>query len=111
MPLNSMIGCIRISVLFASIPAAIAQPAGDAREGREAFNQYCYHCHGSDGVQGERARDLRRLTKRYGDERRAVFLKTMAEGRVDKGMPSWRGVLSDERLAEVWAFLETIQAP
>jgi 3-oxoacyl-[acyl-carrier protein] reductase len=49
-------------------------------------------------------------SKRYGDERQAVFRKAVAEGRVDKGMPSWRGVLSDERLAEVWAFLETIQA-
>ena len=87
-----------------------AQPPGDAAVGKQLFNQYCYHCHGTDAVQGERPRDLRRLMKRYGDERHAVFLKTVNEGRLDKGMPSWAGTLPKEKLADIWAFLESVQS-
>ena len=80
-----------------------------AEKGRELFNQYCYHCHGSDAVQGERTRDLRRLTKRYGDERHEIFLKTVVEGRMNKGMPSWKESLTTQQISEIWAFLESVQ--
>lgn len=88
---------------------ALANDARLAEKGREIFNQFCYHCHGSDAIQGERIRDLRRLTRRYGDERHDVFLKTVTEGRTDKGMPSWKESLSPQALSEIWAFLESVQ--
>lgn len=99
------VACLLVLTLSSS------HAAGDAAAGREVFNQYCYHCHGTDAVQGERVRDLRRLQRRYAGERQAVFRKTVTEGRTDKGMPVWGGVLSEAQLTDIWAFLETVQAP
>jgi len=87
--------------------------AGDkavAQEGASLLNQYCAHCHGQWAVQGERPRDLRRLRIRYGDDAISMFRTTVDEGRMDKGMPVWKGVLSDEVLWKIYTFLETVQA-
>jgi mono/diheme cytochrome c family protein len=78
-------------------------------EGNSLFNQYCSHCHGPNAEQGERPRDLRRLRIRYGDDAIAVFYKTVSIGRLDKGMPIWKGILPDEVLWKIFTFLSTIQ--
>lgn len=83
--------------------------AGDAKEGREVFNGTCAHCHGPDAIQAERHIDLRLLKKRYGDNMQATFWKTVHEGRPSKGMPSWKGIFSDEDLKNVYAYLLTVQ--
>jgi polar amino acid transport system substrate-binding protein len=78
-------------------------------EGQSLFNQYCSHCHGPNAVQGERPRDLRRLKLRYGDHWREKFLSTVDQGRPERGMPSWKGTLSDETIAKISVFLEHVQ--
>ena len=78
-------------------------------EGRTLFNVHCSHCHGPNAFQGERPRDLRRLSRRYGDDMPAVFYKTATTGRADKGMPPWKGILEDEELWKIFTFLETVQ--
>jgi mono/diheme cytochrome c family protein len=80
-----------------------------ADEGHGLFNQYCAHCHGPNAIQGERPRDLRRLRIRYGDKAPEVFLTTISTGRPDKGMPVWKGVLSDEVLWRIFTYLESVQ--
>jgi hypothetical protein len=35
----------------------------------------------------------------------------VSKGRLDKGMPVWKTVLSDEMLWQVFTFLETVQTP
>ena len=80
-----------------------------AQEGGSLFNQYCSHCHGQWAEQGERPRDLRRLRIRYGDDAISMFYTTISTGRPDKGMPVWKGVLSDETLWKIYTFLETVQ--
>jgi mono/diheme cytochrome c family protein len=80
-----------------------------AKEGASLLNQYCAHCHGQWADQGERVRDLRRLHIRYGDDAISVFYSTVSTGRLDKGMPVWKGVLSDEILWKIFTFLETVQ--
>ena len=80
-------------------------------EGRSLFNQYCAHCHGPNAIQGERPRDLRRLNLRHGREAARVFYETANRGRPDKGMPTWKGVLSDDTLWRIFTFLETVQTP
>jgi len=93
--------------------AQIANPVaggGDVTaEGRSLFNQYCAHCHGPNAVQGERPLDLRRLTLRYGRQAPDVFYEAMSKGRLDKGMPVWKGVLSDEVLRRILSYLQTVQ--
>ena len=78
-------------------------------EGHGLFNQYCSHCHGPNAVQGERPRDLRRLTIRYGQEAPAVFYQTVSHGRLDKGMPVWTGILSDDVLWRIFTYLQSVQ--
>ena len=80
-----------------------------AKQGGSLFNQYCSHCHGPWAEQGERPRDLRRLNIRYGDDAISVFYATVNNGRLDKGMPVWKGVLSDQVLWTIFTFLETVQ--
>ena len=80
-----------------------------AQEGGSLFNQYCSHCHRPWAEQGERPRDLRRLRIRYGDDAISMFYATVSTGRPDKGMPVWKGVLSDETLWKIFTFLETVQ--
>ena len=78
-------------------------------EGQSLFNQYCSHCHGPNAVQGERPRDLRRLQRRYGDNWRDMFRSTVDRGRPERGMPSWKGTLSDETISKISVFLEHVQ--
>jgi len=78
-------------------------------EGRGLFNQYCSHCHGPNAVQGERPRDLRRFNIRYGDKASAVFYETVGTGRMDMGMPAWKGVLTDDVLWRIFTYLQTVQ--
>ncbi len=79
-------------------------------EGRSLFNQYCSHCHGPNAVQGERPRDLRRLKIRYGNDATDVFYTTVSTGIADKGMPVWKGVLSDDVLWQIYTYLQSVQA-
>jgi mono/diheme cytochrome c family protein len=80
-------------------------------EGRSLFNQYCAHCHGTNAYQGERPRDLRRLNLRYGQQAPRVIYETVSNGRLDRGMPVWKTVLSDDVLWQIFTFLETVQTP
>lgn len=109
------------SIVLAGTPLAQAEEeakpvnpyAGDAsvvEEGGSLFNQYCSHCHGQWADQGERPRDLRRLKLRYGDDAITAFLTTVTEGRLDKGMPVWKGVLPDETIWKIYTFLMTKQS-
>jgi mono/diheme cytochrome c family protein len=87
-----------------------AGSAAAAKEGASLFNQYCSHCHGQWAEQGERPRDLRRLRLRYGDDAVSMFYTTVNNGRLSKGMPVWKGSLSEDVLWKIFTFLETVQA-
>ncbi len=78
-------------------------------EGGSLFNQYCSHCHGPLAVQGERPRDLRRLTIRYGDDAINLFWTTVNNGRMDKGMPVWKEAISDDIKWRIYTFLQSVQ--
>ena len=78
-------------------------------EGGSLLNQYCSHCHGPYAVQGERPRDLRRLNVRYGEYAISTFYTTVQNGRPDRGMPSWKGILDDDILWKIYTFLQSIQ--
>ncbi len=97
----------------ATAGGAVANPFAGREDlvapGRTLFNIHFAHCHGPDAFQGERARDLRRLSRRYRDDMPAVFYKTATTGRVEKGMPAWKGILEDEDLWKISTFLETVQ--
>jgi mono/diheme cytochrome c family protein len=78
-------------------------------EGQSLFNQYCSHCHAPNAQTAERARDVRRLKLRYGDRMTEVFYNTVTEGRIDNGMPAWKGALSDDVLWTIYTFIQSMQ--
>lgn len=81
----------------------------DAAHGQEIFNGHCSHCHSQDGHSPLAERDLRRLKSRYDDKWLEVAQQTILGGRIESGMPSWTGVLSDQEIASILKFLETQQ--
>ncbi len=78
-------------------------------KGRTLFNIHCSHCHGPNAFQGERKRDLRRLSRRYREDINKVFLKTVLNGRPEKGMPPWKDIVEEEELWKIFTFLKTVQ--
>jgi hypothetical protein len=52
---------------------------------------------------------LRRLTLRYGSKMREMAYATITVGRVEKGMPAWKGLLGEEAIQNVLGFLESVQ--
>ncbi|WP_245286718.1 c-type cytochrome [Bradyrhizobium sp. ARR65] len=79
------------------------------KEGHSLFNQTCAHCHGPDASTGLPERNLRHLRARYGDDMHSVFETTVMNGRPDKGMPVWGGVLDAKTIDSIYSYLETVQ--
>ncbi len=80
--------------------------------GASAYNQQCARCHGIEGVSGGLAPDLRDLDK--GDEGDKAYLPPMRRGVYRDGrtmMPKYEGVLSQEAMWAIRAYLESIHAP
>ena len=77
--------------------------------GRSVFNQHCSHCHSPNAQSPEPSRDLRRLKRRYGDQRLEVYYGTVTAGRPAKGMPPWEQALNPDQIWQVWTFLESVQ--
>jgi len=46
---------------------------------------------------------------RYGDNASTVFYETVTMGRMDVGMPVWKGILTDEVLWRIFTYLQTVQ--
>jgi mono/diheme cytochrome c family protein len=110
------------SVWMTLTPAGIAEDepipeanpySGDKkaiRSGRSWYRNVCSNCHGgrADG-QGERGTgaDLRKFNKGF-----QTFVQTVLDGRKVEGrlqfMPSWRGVLKQEDIYQIGAYLETL---
>ena len=94
-----------------STPAATPQPdpSGDEaliNQGKITFAQRCSHCHGFNMVNaGTIAPDLRRFP-----EDRDRFFTTVKSGKNGR-MPPWGDILSEEQIAEIWAYLSSRRNP
>lgn len=85
--------------------------SGDAaaiQEGHQLFLTWCAQCHGpkADGVSerwGRYAADLRVFWRGYGE-----FVKITKEGRPEKQMPPWEGVIDETQISKIGAYLETL---
>ncbi len=80
------------------------------RIGDSAYNQNCARCHGLGGISGGIAPDLRYLPgKDEGDE---IFLQRVRRGSTRDGrvyMPPFEGILSQEAMWAIRAWLETVR--
>jgi len=86
---------------------------GDKRAvqiGSSAYNQNCARCHGLEAVSGGIAPDLRYLPEgKEGDE---IYIVRVRQGAVRDGrvyMPKYEGILSQEALWTIRAYLDTVQ--
>ena len=76
--------------------------------GASAYNQNCARCHGLGGVSGGIAPDLRMLPP--DDEGDAWYIMRSRNGAIRNGvtyMPKFEGILSQEALWAIRAWLET----
>lgn len=74
--------------------------------GTKLYFTWCVQCHGhkanGESRFGKYAGDLTRFWRGYKE-----FVQIVKDGRVDKMMPPWKGVLDEENIARIGAFLET----
>ena len=85
--------------LLASSPARAAD--GDVDQGRDTYQELCSSCHGRDMVNpGTLSFDLRKFPK----DDFARFRSSVLSGK-GTAMPAWAGKISDEDLANLWAYV------
>jgi mono/diheme cytochrome c family protein len=82
--------------------APIAVDKAKIEAGETVYGTYCAPCHGDRLVSTGQFPNLRRLTSSDG----AKFDSTVRDGR--NQMPPWRGVISDEQIDQIWAYIRAI---
>ena len=75
-------------------------------QGWKTFHVYCYRCHGVDAMGSDLAPNLRHSVSPEGSVTHEVFVQTVKEGRLPKGMPAWKELLSDEQIENLYAYLK-----
>jgi len=81
------------------------------KEGRDWYQNICNICHGSrangETARGGRAADLRVFNRGF-----RAYVETVKKGRNTTGlaysMPAWAGVLDDQTIYQIGAYLETL---
>lgn len=103
-----------------AVQAAAPQPfpeanprAGDPQaieKGQDLYFKWCSSCHGhkADGETrfGKYGADLRNFWRGYCD-----YVVIVLNGRTKLGMPPWGGVLTEEEISQIGAYLESLASP
>jgi mono/diheme cytochrome c family protein len=100
---SSAFGLLAMTLLLclAVLPARAAD--GDVDQGRETYQDLCSSCHGRDMVNsGTLSFDLRKFPK----DDFARFKTSVLNGK-GSAMPAWAGRVSDEDLANLWAYVRS----
>lgn len=113
----AVIAVVTLAVLVLSSSGGLdigwAEPAGDAKKGQARYDQYCVVCHGPRGLgDGPMAKATSPpATKLTAPEVRNKtdqdLLSAIADG-VRTSMPAWRGLLSDQELQDVLAYIRSL---
>jgi mono/diheme cytochrome c family protein len=82
-------------------PCALAQDRAAIDAGAQVYADNCAICHGDRLINNGTAFDLRQLRA----DERPRFDRAMADGKGQ--MPAWEGVLSDEEIEQVWAYIRS----
>ena len=110
-------GGVTAPVALASVPADFAgktNPGADAAAGIEVFKMNCEACHGpqghGDGPAGAALnpapKSLAELQKTAGDDYLFWRISTGKEG---TSMVAWKGILTDDQVWQVVAFIRTLK--
>ncbi len=98
---SACFACLAMTALIfsTSLPAFAAD--GDVDQGRDTYQELCATCHGRDMVSsGTLSFDLRKFPKDDFDR----FRSSVLDGK-GRAMPGWTGKLSDEDVANLWAYV------
>lgn len=89
--------------LVLACSAADAADASQAAAGAAIYANRCSGCHGEDlhNTSGGWSFDLRRLRPDEHDR----FVNSVTTGK--DNMPSWYGILSDDEIEAIWAYIRT----
>jgi len=79
----------------------------DEYQGWKWFHVYCYRCHGTDALGSTLAPDLRHSVSPQGTVARDLFLTTVRDGRIAKGMPAWNALLNQRQIEQLYAYINT----
>jgi cytochrome c55X len=91
------------TLLACLIPLAARAADGDVDQGRDTYQELCAACHGPDMVNpGGLSFDLRKFPR--DDLNR--FKASVLNGK-GSAMPAWSGRLSDEDIANLWAYVKS----
>lgn len=78
----------------------------DEYQGWKWFHVYCYRCHGTDALGSTLAPDLRHSVSPQGTVTGDLFLTTVRDGRIVKGMPSWNSLLNQRQIEQLYAYVK-----
>jgi ABC-type amino acid transport substrate-binding protein len=84
------------------VPSPV-QTAADLQQGRSLYYQVCAACHGQSAEGGGPVPNLKTFA---GSEEQ--FLKVSLNGRSDRGMPAWKGKLTEDELRSILAFIQSL---
>ena len=73
-------------------------------EGWKVFAVNCTRCHGEDAIGSALAPSL--VKSLQGTVTHAVFVQTVTEGRLAKGMPAWGSLLTPTQIENVYSYLK-----
>jgi len=92
------IGFVICAAVLGTAPAS-AQLAADA--GRDVYAEHCAPCHGERLNATGAAPDLKLL---HGDQK-THFDEIVRNGKGQ--MPAWEGMISDEEIGQIWAYVRS----
>jgi mono/diheme cytochrome c family protein len=75
-------------------------------QGWKWFHVYCFRCHGVDAMGSTFAPDLRHSVGREGTVTHVVFVQTVTDGRLPKGMPTWKALLDSTQIEELYSYIK-----
>jgi mono/diheme cytochrome c family protein len=96
------IGAGAVLWLMTMVGDAAAQDKATVEAGENVYDGNCAACHGDRLRSTGQFFDLRRLKA----EDRARFDNSVRNGKGQ--MPPWKGVLSDEEIDQIWAYIRAI---
>jgi mono/diheme cytochrome c family protein len=99
MPDILRIGLLVGAAVLAHIAPVQAQPAADV--GREVYAEHCAQCHGERLMATGAAPDLKLLHT----DQRARFDQIVRDGKGQ--MPSWAGMIPDDEIDQIWAYIRS----
>jgi mono/diheme cytochrome c family protein len=93
---------LAMTALLALVAVPVRAADGDVDQGRDTYQDLCSSCHGRDMVNaGTFSFDLRKFPKDDFDR----FKSSVLNGK-GSAMPAWSGKLSDEDIANLWAYVK-----